>query len=126
MQFVHADDAPQPNGHYSQAVVANGLVFVSAQLPIIPSGVTPAIPADIREQALQALRNVVTILDAAGSAADRLVSATVYVTDIDHWPEVDEAFRCQLVHKPARAVVVSTKLHLGALVAIQAIGVCSA
>jgi 2-iminobutanoate/2-iminopropanoate deaminase len=121
VQPVETGQAPPPGGHYSQAIVANGFVFVSGQLPIKPGG-GHEIPAGIEGQTRQALSNVDAILRASGSDLDRVVSVTVYVTYIANWPEVDRVYADVLgKHRPARVVAVSPQLHFGSLVEIQAI-----
>lgn len=123
IKTIETKEAPAPGGHYSQAVVANGFVFVSGQLPIKPGG-GHEIPAGIEAQTRQALSNVDAILHAANSGFDRVVSVTVYVTDIANWPKVNEVYADVLGnHRPARIVAVSKELHFGSLVEIQAIAV---
>jgi 2-iminobutanoate/2-iminopropanoate deaminase len=118
---VSTNNAPAPGGHYSQAVIANGLVFVAGQLPTVP-GRGSELPVGIDAQASQALANVAAILEAAGSSLKKLVSVTIYVTDIAHWPAVNRVYAEALGdHRPARAVAVSPQLHFGSLVEIQAI-----
>lgn len=113
--------APAPAGHYSQAIVHGGLVYVAGQLPIDPAD-RGAEPGPIGAQTERALRNVEAILEAAGSDLAHLLSVTVYVTDIADWPLVNEAYARALgPHRPARAVVPVTTLHHGYLVEIQAI-----
>ena len=119
MNFVSTSEAPAAGGHYSQAVVANGFVFVAGQLPIRPGG---GIPEGVEAQTRQALANVAAILKAAGSGLDKIVSATIYVSDIAHWPEVNRVYAEVLgAHKPARTVAVSPQLHFGALIEAQII-----
>ena len=119
MNFVSTSEAPAAGGHYSQAVVANGFVFVAGQLPIRPGG---GIPEGVEAQTRQALGNVAAILKAAGSGLDKIVSATIYVSDIAHWPEVNRVYAEVLgAHKPARTVAVSPQLHFGALIEAQII-----
>jgi 2-iminobutanoate/2-iminopropanoate deaminase len=120
MQYVRSDLGPQPRGHYSQAVTANGFVFVAGQLPLFVGD--DAVPKGIEAQTRQALRNVSHVLEAAGSRLDKLVSVTVYVTDIADWPIVNRIYAEMLGdHRPARTVAVSPQLHFGCLVEIQAI-----
>ena len=122
MQHVQSSTAPIPAGHYSQAVVHNGFVFVAGQLPIRPESKAHR-PGPIGEQTEQALRNVEAILDAAGSGLDRIVSMTIYVSDIALWGEVNTVYaRYMGQHKPARAVVPVKELHYGYQIEIQAIG----
>ena len=119
MQAIRTNEAPAPGGHYSQAIVANGFVFVAGQLPLAPDGT--GVPAGVEAQTRQALANVAAILRAAGSGLDRVVSATVFVSDIAHWPEVNRVYAEVFgAHRPARTVAVSPQLHFGCLVEIQA------
>jgi 2-iminobutanoate/2-iminopropanoate deaminase len=121
MQYVRSDLGPQPRGHYSQAVTANGFVFVAGQLPLVV-GSDDAVPKGIEAQTRQVLRNVGHVLEAAGSGLDKLVSVTVYVTDIADWPIVNRIYAEMLGdHRPARTVAVSPQLHFGCLLEIQAI-----
>ncbi len=124
MNFVSTSEAPAAGGHYSQAVVANGFVFVAGQLPIRPGG---GIPEGVEAQTRQALGNVAAILKAAGSGLDKIVSATIYVSDIAHWPEVNRVYAEVLgAHKPARTVAVSPQLHFGALIEAQIVALAPA
>ena len=119
MKFITTENAPAAGGHYSQAVAANGFLFVAGQLPIKPGG---GMPDGIEAQTRQAIANVAAILKAAGSDLSRVVSATVYVSNIDLWPEVNRVYAEVLgSHRPARAVAVSPQLHHGALVEVQMI-----
>ncbi|MCL4810175.1 MAG: RidA family protein [Thermoanaerobaculia bacterium] len=121
MKTVETPHAPRPAGHYSQAVVHGGLVFVAGQLPhdVASPG---RVAGDAGEQTERALRNVEDILEAAGSGLDRLLSVTVYVTDVALWPAVNAAYAKVLgPHRPARAVVPVRELHHGYLVEIQAV-----
>ena len=119
MECISTKAAPAPTGHYSQAVVANGFIFVSGQLPRDPR--TGEIPARIADQTRRALENVRLVLLAAGSDIEHIVSLSVYVTDMTFWPEVDAALATTLgAHKPARIVAVSPALHFGN-VEVQAI-----
>lgn len=111
--------APTPNGHYSQAVVANGFLFLSMQLPI-QAGSQPMIPPAMEDQVLQALRNCSAVLESFGSALDLVACATIYLTNMDDWPAVDRIFaRFFGSHRPARAMIGVGALHLGARTAVQ-------
>lgn len=122
MELIETDGAPRPGGHYSQAVVHNGTVYVAGQLPVDPRDPARA-PGDAAAQTRQALENVRAILEAAGSGLDRAVQMTIYVSDIAHWPEVNRVYAEMMGgHRPARAVVPTRDLHYGYLVEIQAIG----
>ena len=121
MHTVLTKDAPKPAGHYSQAIVANGIVYVSGQLPIDPKTAGRAV-GSIDEQAAQALRNVKAVLEAAGSDLDHVLKTTVYVSDIALWGRVNEVY-AQFFgdHRPARAVVPTRELHFGYQIEIEAV-----
>lgn len=121
MQIVHTEDAPAPAGHYSQAIVHGGLVYVSGQLPVRPDR-SPAPVGSIEEQTEQTLRNVAAVLDAADSALDRVLQMTIYVSDIELWAGVNAAYaRVMGEHRPARAIVPIRDLRHGYQIEIQAI-----
>ncbi|HEU4828664.1 MAG TPA: RidA family protein [Gemmatimonadales bacterium] len=114
--------APEPAGHYSQAVVEGGFIFLAGQLPVDPATGEIAGPDDIESQTRQVLRNVEAILQAAGSGLDRLVSVTIFVTSRSQWPEVDRVYADMLgPHRPARAVIPVPELRPGCLIEVQAI-----
>jgi 2-iminobutanoate/2-iminopropanoate deaminase len=118
---VHTQDAPAPGGHYSQAVVYNGLVFVAGQLAIDPRTGEKML-GSIEEQTEQALKNVSGILKAADSDLSRVLKMTVYISDIDLWGRVNEVYARVLgEHRPARAVIPTGALHYGFLIEIEAV-----
>ena len=121
MKSVETPLAPKPAGHYAQAVVHGGLVFVAGQLPIDPE--RPGfIPEGIEAQTERAMRNVAAILEAAGSGLPRLLSVTVFLSDLSLWGRVNETYaKVMGEHRPARAVVPTAPLHYGALLEISAI-----
>ena len=121
MQAIETRDAPGAAGHYSQAIVHNGLVFVAGQLPIDPTDRTKPV-GSIEEQTEQTLRNVEAILEASGSGLDLVLQMTIYVSDISLWGGVNAAYsRVMGASKPARAVVPVKDLHYGYQIEIQAI-----
>ncbi len=110
-----------PGGHYSPGVVYGGLVYVSGQLPFRPGDADRTL-GTVAEQAEQALRNVESVLRAAGSALDRVLQMTIYLSDGDDWGTVNQVYARMLgEHRPARAVVPVSELHFGAAIEIQAI-----
>ncbi|MBV8856816.1 MAG: RidA family protein [Acidobacteria bacterium] len=118
---VHTQDAPAPAGHYSQAVVYNGLVFVAGQLAVDPRTGERRL-GSVEEQTEQALKNVGEILKAAGSDLSRVLKMTVYVSDIGLWGRVNEVYARVLgEHRPARAVIPTRELHHGFLIEIDAV-----
>ena len=126
MTRVHHVDVPNyPAAHspYSHAVVANGFVFVSAQIPVRPGGGPTEVVGDtMQEQTRQALRNVRTILEAAGSSLDRVVKVTVLLARPDLYREMNEAYAEFFPEaKPARAMVLFGADIPDVLVAIEAV-----
>jgi len=121
MRPVSTDNAPQPNGHYEQAIAHGGFLFVSTQLPNRPQH-PPDDPGTIEGQALQVFRNIRAIVEAAGSRLDHITRITVYVSDVAHWPTVNEVYESFFGEaKPARGVIPTGKLHLGYDVAADCI-----
>jgi 2-iminobutanoate/2-iminopropanoate deaminase len=120
MQTVFTASAPRPAGHYSQAVVLSGVVYVSGQLPFDAN--TSIMPEGIEAQTVQALKNVEAILVAAGSSLAKLVSVQLFIADVALWPKVNRAYTEVMgEHKPARTIVPVGNLHYGALIEINAI-----
>ncbi|MEW6209622.1 MAG: RidA family protein [Acidobacteriota bacterium] len=120
IKYISTPNAPQPAGHYSQAVVHNGLVFVAGQLAITPAGEHRV--GSIEEQTEQALANVAEILKAAGSDLSRVLKMTVFVSDISLWSQVNAVYaRVMGDHRPARAVVPTKELHYDFQIEIEAV-----
>ena len=121
MKLVSTPGAPAARGHYSQALVHAGVVYVAGQLPIVPGDPDHRL-ATFEEQARRVIDNVIAILEAAGSGADLILKATVYITDVSHWPAFNAIYAERLDgHKPARTVVPVAALHYGYLVEMDAI-----
>lgn len=121
MKTISTALAPEARGHYSQAVVHGGLVFVAGQLPVVPDD-PGAKRVDFEAQAHQVISNVLAILEAAGSSAGGILKATVYIADIAHWPDFNRIYAERLgSHRPARTVVPVAELHYGYLVEMDVI-----
>ena len=120
MKLIFTKKAPSPAGHYSQAIVSGGLVFVSGQLPIHPQ--SGEIKATIEEQTHQVMNNLENILAASGSSLNKVVKATLYISDISLWRKVNEIYAERFgSHKPARAVVPTRELHFGCLIEVEVV-----
>jgi 2-iminobutanoate/2-iminopropanoate deaminase len=118
---ISTPNAPEPAGHYAQAIVHDGLVFVSGQLPIDPRTGEKRI-GTIEEQTEQALANVAAILRAAGSDLDSVLKVTVYIADISLWGRVNAVYAQAFGdHRPARAVVPTRDLHYGFQIEVEVI-----
>ena len=121
MKSISTAGAPAARGHYSQAMVHGGVVYVAGQLPIVP-GNPEAKLATFEEQARRVLDNVIAVLEASGSGADLVLKSTVYITDVAHWPAFNAIYAEKFgAHKPARTVVPVAALHYGYLVEMDAI-----
>lgn len=121
IRTIKTENAPAAGGHYSQAVVYNGLVFVSGQLAIDPQTGERKL-GSIEEQTEQVLKNVSEILRAADSDLGRLLKVTIYISDINLWGAVNTVYARLLgEHRPARAVVPTRELHYGFLIEVEAI-----
>lgn len=126
IKTVCTPNAPAPAGHYSQAVVYNGLVFVAGQLAINPKN-GERLTGSIEEQTEQCLKNIGEILKAAGSDLTRVLKMTVYISDIELWGAVNSVYaRMMGDHRPARAVVPVKELHYGFKIEIEAIAATNA
>jgi len=121
MDLIATGRAPAARGHYSQAVVHGGLVYVAGQLPLVPSD--PQLRLEgFERQAEQVLDNVEAILEASGSSLARVLKATVYIADIAHWPRFNELYARRMgTHRPARTVVPVAALHYGYLVEMDVV-----
>ena len=121
MKLVSTVRAPTARGHYSQAVVHGGLVYVAGQLPLVP-GEPERRPSTFEDEARRVIDNVAAILEEAGSGLDLVLRATVYIADIAHWPAFNAIYAEKLGgHKPARTVVPVAALHYGYLVEMDVI-----
>ena len=120
---VTATGLPTPVGPYSPGMVVGNLVFVSGQAGRNPSSGT--LPADVEAQTEQALRNIATILTAAGSGLEHVIRCGVFLADMKEFPKMNEVYaRMFGAHRPARTTVeVSGLPGAGLLVEIDAIAV---
>lgn len=123
MKVVATDSAPKAIGPYSQAIVANGMVFVSGQIPIDPASGN-LIEGSITDQTKQVMSNLAAILQAAGADFSKVVKTTVYLKDMGDFTEMNEVYGSNFPdHKPARATVQVAKLPRDVAVEIDCIAV---
>ncbi|TFW08989.1 RidA family protein [Oxalobacteraceae bacterium OM1] len=123
MRFIETPLAPLPAGHYSQAVVAQGLAFVSGVLPLVP-GQGTQLPHGIEAQFRQVFENLSNVLQAANSGLHLLVNVQIFIPDVSLWPSIDAAYRQVMgSHKPARTVVPCGGLHYGAMLEVNAVAI---
>jgi 2-iminobutanoate/2-iminopropanoate deaminase len=121
MHSISTPEAPTPAGHYSQAIVHNGCVYVAGQLPMVPGQQEHRV-GTIEEQTAQVFANIAAVLRAAGSDLSRMLQVTVYVSDMELWGRFNTAYATLMGdHRPARAVVPVNALHYGYHIEVQVI-----
>ncbi len=105
LQPVHTDDAPAAIGPYAQAIVTDGWVFCSGQIPIDPA-TGQLLNGSVEEQTELVLKNLRAVLEAAGSAMDLVVKTTVFLSDMNTFAEMNGVYARHFGdHRPARAAV---------------------
>ena len=121
LKSIFTPNAPTPAGHYSQATVYHGIVYVAGQLAIDPRTGEKKL-GSIEEQTEQTLSNISEILKAANSDLSRVLKMTIYISDISLWGAVNAVYaKVMGEHRPARAVVPTKQLHNGFLIEVEAI-----
>jgi len=120
IQKIETMEAPTAVGPYSQAIIHNGTVFVSGQIPVDPS--TGVIPDDVAEQTRQALTNLGKVLDAAGSGLDKTLRVTVFTTEMESFSRINEVYSEFFKEPyPSRSCVGASSLPKGVKIEIDAI-----
>lgn len=120
MKIVSTKKAPAAIGPYSQAIVAGNLVYTSGQIPIDPeTGVLKE--ASITTQAEQVIKNLIAVLDAAGSSLEQAIKTTCYLKNMQDFTVFNSVYERYFTGKPARSCVEVSALPKGALVEIEVI-----
>ena len=120
-EIIFTEKAPKAIGPYSQAVKANGFLFVSGQIPLNPE-TGDLMNASIEDQAEQVIKNLTSICEAANSTLSDIVKLTIYITDMKDFAVVNEAMLKHFKEPyPARATVEVSALPLGVNVEMDAI-----
>lgn len=121
-KIIHTTNAPQAIGPYSQAVLANGFLFISGQLGVKPNGEFAGV--GVEEQAEQSMKNLEAILLEAGMKFTNIVKTTIFLADMDDFVKVNEIYKRYFSGDfPARSTVAVKTLPKNALVEIEAIAV---
>ena len=116
------EKAPAANGPYSQGIKANGMVFVSGQLPVDPA--TGELLTEIAAATRQSLTNLAAVLAAGGCTMDQVVKTTVFLSDLKNFTAMNEVYsEFFKTNPPARSTVQVAALPKGAVVEIEAIAV---
>ena len=123
MRVIETQDAPAAIGPYSQAIASHRMVFCSGQLGLNPKTGKLAGP-DIATQTRQALKNLDAVLKQAGLSMENVAKTTVYVTDLNDFPEINNIYAEFFdPRKPARATVQVARLPMDGLIEIDAIAI---
>jgi 2-iminobutanoate/2-iminopropanoate deaminase len=118
-ESVQTENAPKAIGPYQQAIKANGFIYTAGQIPIDPKTAN-FVEGDISAQTRQVLENLKAVLEAGGSALDRVVKATVFLKNMADFTAMNEVYAQYLGSaKPARSTVAVAELPRGALIEID-------
>ncbi len=120
-EVIATDKGPKAIGPYSQAIKANGFIFLSGQIPFDPA-TSQIIEGDVARQTARVLDNVKAIAEAAGSSLDRAVKATVFLKDMNDFAAMNEVYgKYFSVNPPARSTVEVARLPRDVRVEIELI-----
>lgn len=121
-EIIFTPSAPNPIGPYSQAVKTDSLIYLSGQIPVDPQSGT-LIEADIALQTKQVFANIAAVLDAAGSSFSNVLKTTVFLTDMNNFPLMNEIYASYFDSDdaPARSTIQVSALPLGSLVEVEVI-----
>lgn len=118
--IISTEKAPGAIGPYSQAIEVNGLVFTSGVIPVVPE--TGVIPEGIEAQADQAIKNLVALVKASGSTAEKVIKTTVFIKNMNDFAKVNEIYAKYFTENfPARSCVEVARLPKDVLIEIEAI-----
>lgn len=118
---ISTEKAPGAIGPYSQAVVANGVVYCSGQIPIDPL-TGEFVDGGVREQTAQVLKNLSAVLEAAGSSIEQVLKTTVFLSDMNDFSAMNDVYAEFFGDsKPARATVQAARLPRDARVEIECV-----
>jgi 2-iminobutanoate/2-iminopropanoate deaminase len=120
MEIVTSKAAPAAIGPYSQAIIENGVVYTSGQIPLVPE-TGEMVGGGIREQAGQVIGNLKAVLAAAGSDLAHVIKTTCFLTDMGNFSAFNEVYAQHFTGKPARSCIAVVALPKGALVEIEAV-----
>lgn len=122
-KVINTENAPKAIGPYSQAIEANGMLFISGQIPIDPS-IAKVVEGGIKEQTEQVMKNIEAILNEAGYSFANVVKSTCLLSDMENFAAMNEVYgKYYSENPPARAAYAVKGLPLGVLVEIETIAV---
>lgn len=121
-KVIATENAPKAVGPYSQAIAANGILYISGQIPVVPAD--GSVPEGIADQTRQSLKNIGAILAEAGMDYDNVVKTTVLLDDIANFKAMNDVYAEFFTgDKPARACYQVAALPMGVKVEIEAVAV---
>ena len=122
MKYVATDKAPAAIGPYAQAIIANGLVYTSGQIPLTASG--ELLDGTVEEQTEQGFANLKAVLEEANSSLDQVVKATVFIKNMEDFGVINDIYAKHFGdHTPARSCVEVARLPKDVQVEIEAVAV---
>ena len=123
-QIIFSPNAPAPVGPYSQAILANGILYVSGQIPIEPT-TGAIISGDIKKETTQVMENLKAVLTAAGIGFQHVLKCTIFMTDMNDYADINSVYATYFDEKtaPAREAVQVAALPKGVAVEISCIAV---
>jgi len=117
---LKTENAPKAIGPYSQGIESNGFTFISGQIPLNPK--TGEMKTDVKAATAQVLDNMKAILKSNGMTLDDVVKTTVFMTNLDDFPKMNEVYETQFLPPyPARSTIGVSALPKGAVVEIECI-----
>jgi 2-iminobutanoate/2-iminopropanoate deaminase len=120
-EIISTDQAPKAIGPYSQAVVSNGVAYLSGQIPLDP-GTGQLVEGDIAAQTERVLQNLRAVLEACGASMESVLKTTVFLKDMADFPKMNEIYtRYFATNPPARSTVQAARLPRDVSVEIDAI-----
>jgi len=122
METVVSNAAPAAIGPYSQAIIENGFIFTSGQIPLLPE-TGEIVNGSVKEQAEQVIKNLKAVLAAAGGDLTHVIKTTCFLTDMNDFTAFNEVYAQHFTGKPARSCVAVLALPKGAKVEIEAVAV---
>jgi len=124
MKFISTKEAPAAIGPYSQAIVANGMIYTSGQIAMDETGVVVA--DDVVNQTHQVMKNLFYVLEEAGAHFNDVIKTTIFLTDMDDFAKVNEVYAHYFGHhKPARSTVAVATLPKNVLIEIECIALAN-
>ncbi len=118
MKFISTKEAPAAIGPYSQAIVANGMIYTSGQIPMNAMGVIES--TDVVNQAHQVMKNLFYVLEAANAHFNDVVKTTIFLDNMDDFDKVNEVYSHYFGHhKPARSTIAVKTLPKNVLIEIE-------